>query len=473
MDKHVSDRKITITYSGCIAAMVIVAVAVFTIMRCYLFLPGWIVWEEKTVDAGNGISIVLADRAAGICVDGGEVQRIGGGIRVQDVLVTDLDRDGDNEMILLCWRRGRYGSARPFWVKENPTDWSQHIFIYDLHPDGTVTNKWFSSDNGTDIRRFKVTEKNPQILLMEDVEGKCSLWQWQSWGLKSLKNEVRFLAFGDNLIHDTIYEYAERDQDGNFDFLYEDMAPEISSADLAALQLESILVEDPGQVSSYPYFGSPMAVGEAICHAGFDIVSCAGNHAADKGITGIDATEAFFSERNIAALGIQNSTEKEYVPCRYVSRNGIRFAFFDYTYGTTIDMREKYPYALHYLEEAQIRRDLTETDADFKVVFVHWGTEYAGTPDAEQLRYAQLFAELGADVVIGTHPHVIQEARILSGPDGHETLVAYSLGNFRAQQGFAEQTMIGGELVFTVEHCWDGVRLRDWELREFRVPSYR
>ena len=94
-------------------------------------------------------------------------------------------------------------------------------------------------------------------------------------------------------------------------------------------------------------------------------------------------------------------------------------------------------------------------------------------PDEEQRKYADLFAALGVDAVIGTHPHVVQRTELLTGADGHETWVAYSLGNFRAQQAFNEQAMIGGKLTFTVEHCWDGVRIREWNLEEFSIPEYR
>ncbi len=473
MDKHVSHRKIRGKLFLAITAMVILAVAVFVMDRCGVFLPRWIVWEERTIDAGGGICITLQNREVRIYKENDLVHRIRGEVKTQDLLVTDLDRDGDPELVLLCWKRGKYGSAQPFWVKENPQDWSQHIFIYDLNADGSVTNKWFSSDNGVDFVRFKSMEKNPQILLMEDTEGRCTLWQWQSWGLKNMDNEVRFIAFGDNLIHDSIYEYAEREQGGSYDFLYKEVLEEVKNADLAALQLESILVDDPSLVSSYPYFGTPIAVGEAICNAGFDIVSCAGNHAADKGITGINTTISFFDERNVTVLGIQSGDDTEYVPCRYISRNGIRFALFDYTYGTSVNLYDKYPYAVHYLDPEQIRKDFYVCEADFKVVFVHWGTEYTDGPDEQQLEYADLFTELGADVIIGTHPHVIQPMVQNADSNGHSTLVAYSLGNFRAAQPFDERTKRGGELVFTVEHCWDGVRIKNWELKEFDIPFYR
>ena len=472
MDKHISHSRIIRNTCIFITAIVILAVAVFVMDRCGAFLPKWISWEERVTEAGDGITVTLHKREVQISKNDVPVHKIGGAVKTQDLLVTDLDRDGDQELILLCWRRGKYGSAQPFWEKDNPQDWSQHIFIYDLNADGSVTNKWFSSDNGVDFKRFKRMEKNPQILLMEDVEGKCTLWRWDSWGLKNMPNEVRFVAFGDNLIHDTIYEYAERENGGNYDFLYKDVLPDIREADLAVLQLESILVDDPDMVSSYPYFGTPLAVGDAIVNAGFDIVSAAGNHAADKGISGINATTDLFADSGVTCLGIQNSADTEYRPCEYISKNGIRFAFFDYTYGTTLDMREKYHYAVHYLEEEQIRKDISGCDADFKAVFVHWGTEYADEPDEQQLQYAELFTELGVDVVIGTHPHVIQPVQEMQGPDRHTTLVVFSLGNFRAAQSFDERTMRGGELDFTVEHCWDGVRIKEWELKEFDIPKY-
>ena len=90
-----------------------------------------------------------------------------------------------------------------------------------------------------------------------------------------------------------------------------------------------------------------------------------------------------------------------------------------------------------------------EADADCSIVFVHWGTEYAAEPDEAQRLWAQRFADWGVEVVVGTHPHVLQPVEWVTGVDGHETLVYYSLGNFISAQT-EEACRLGGMAWFTI-----------------------
>nr|MCR4996104.1 CapA family protein [Butyrivibrio sp.] len=304
--------------------------------------------------------------------------------------------------------------------------------------------------------------------------------------------------FGDNLIHEPIYEYARNEENGSFDFLYEPFLDEIRSADIAALNAETVLVDSDESVGGYPSFGSPIEVGEAIKNAGFDVASCANNHALDRGIQGIDTTVNFYKDAGIACVGIQDSKDPEYRPYELISRNGIRIALFSYTYGTNAgDISEDYPNVVHYLPKAtmsvdeweakekddgedggtinnrekQLISDIQSTrkEADFIIVFVHWGEEYKQEVTSEQKRIVELFAEGGADVVIGTHPHVVQKMEMLSRPDGGKMLVYYSLGNFRADQAQNEETKRGAEAAFTIAHTYDGVALIDYETKEINA----
>ena len=393
--------------------------------------------------------------------------------RVQDGVLTDIDRDGDTEMVLLVWKRGRFGAHRPFWVLRDEKCYSQHIFIYDIDEDGQVKQKWFASDIGMQVRRMKLMERDSSLLLTEDTEGDCALWQWDSFGLKSMDNEVKFVAFGDNIIHKAIYEYAYGHEKGSFDFLYEPFEKEIAGADVSAVNAETVLVDKNSAVSDYPRFGSPLAVGTALKNVGFDVISCANNHALDKGIYGIDVSSSFYRDNKMTCVGIQGSGDGKYRPFEVISRNGIRIALLSYTYGTNgIAVSDKYPYAVHYLPDGEdffsgdrIRSDIKEAgeQADFVVVFVHWGDEYCTDITDYQRDMAELFADAGADVVIGTHPHVAQPAEMLDRPDGGQMLVYYSLGNFRANQ---KGTQSGAEAVFTIEHAYDGARVKSWEIRQ-------
>ena len=333
---------------------------------------------------------------------------------------------------------------------------------------------WGASDTGLLVKRIKVFDRNPQIIMCEDIEGEVTLWNWDSWGLHRVESEVIFVAFGDNLIHKAIYEYAEHEQKGKFDFLYEPFKDEIAAADIAALNAETVLVSEKSMVSGYPSFGSPMAVGEAVAMAGFDIAACGNNHILDKGLGAIDFTIDFYKSKDILCPGVQKSTDSEYRPYELISRNGIRFAVFSYTYGTNAgDISEKYPYVVHYLprskrQEKEMVSDLQKArqEADFIVVFVHWGEEYSKDVSKEQRQTAALFAEGGADLVIGSHPHVVQETEEIKRSDGGKTLIYYSLGNFRANQAQSEDTKTGAEAKIVISHTWDGAAVKSYETKE-------
>lgn len=493
-----------------------VAVCVVLIFARNNYIPAWIRWNEKEVtvygdesalqDESNGessdnvskVMVKLWKKKLEVINSSGETTFVSKkDFKVQDVLVTDIDRDGDREMIVLLWKHGRYGMHKPFWVERDEKNYSQHVFIYDVDEAGNVSEKWCASDMGTVAGRIKLMDKNDSIFLIEDKDKNCTLWMWEGWGVKSIDNKVRVVAFGDNLIHEPIYEYARNKEKGKFDFLYEPFLDEIQTADIAALNAETVLVDKESMVGGYPSFGSPIQVGEAISHAGFDVVSCANNHALDRGIQGIDTTVNFYKDAGITCVGIQYSTDTEYRPYELISRNGMRIALFSYTYGTNAgDISEDYPNVVHYLPRKDTQEiggkkaAFNETkesaaneqgnklisdiksarkEADFVIVFVHWGEEYKQEVTSEQKRIAELFAQGGADVVIGTHPHVVQKTEMLSRPDGSKMLVYYSLGNFRADQAQSEETKRGAEAAFTIAHTYDGVELLDYETKEINA----
>ena len=130
--------------------------------------------------------------------------------------------------------------------------------------------------------------------------------------------------------------------------------------------------------------------------------------------------------------------ETSYVPYEIIERNGIRFAMLNYTYGTNgMKIPDENPHMVHLLDdEEQVRNDIkaAQSDADFIILFVHWGSEYANQPDAYQKKWTQLFLESKVDVVVGTHPHALQPYELLNDNSGHEMLVYYSIGNFISAQ---------------------------------------
>lgn len=435
------------------------------------FLPRWIDWRSGRIDEATGqYEITLKHKAVKVVYDNDIIWTTPKEVKVQDALSCDIDGDGAGELILLCWKVGRFGESKPFWVEEDEKTWSQHIFVYSYNGD-TMKPKWMSSYIGVDVTRMSVLQ---QRLILTDTEGRVSSWIWDSWGFTKEDTDISFAVLGDNLIHEQIYLYSLHKNEGNFDFLFEDQDIKdiIEKSDIAVINQETPLTDQQSRYGSYPRFGTPVGVGDAIADAGFDIITCATNHVLDQGMAGIDFTKAFFESRNIVCIGIQSEDEEDYRPYEVLVRGGVRFGLLNYTYGTNGNrLPESRAYMVHLLDnEEQVRADLAKAKAetDFVLVFVHWGTEYEQQPDEFQKRWTQIFLESKADVVVGTHPHTLQPYEMLRDKDGHEMLVYYSIGNYISAQ--TEQSCVkGGMAQFTVLLAPDGYRIAEYTLQPLEI----
>lgn len=259
--------------------------------------------------------------------------------------------------------------------------------------------------------------------------------------------EITLVMVGDILLHTPVAESGLR-EDGSYDFsaVFAQMKEEIQAADLALVNQEVILGGAQLGVSGYPAFNAPYELGDALVDAGFDVILHATNHALDKGKKGIQNCLSFWQENypDTAVLGIHDSQEAQEEIYVY-EKQGIRIAILNYTYGTNgIPLPGDMPYAVDLLDRERVADDLRRAGelADFVVVCPHWGTEYTLSATREQEDWAALFAENGADLILGTHPHVIEPVGWVNGEtasDGESgqeaiapggTLVYYSLGNF-------------------------------------------
>lgn len=475
-----------------------------------VFLPGWIIWQERnTFDASGAYEMTLDRRTVEIRYQDSLIWTSPKKVKIQDALCCDIDNDGADELVLLCWKIGRYGKYRPFWVKEDEETWSQHLFVYEFTGD-TIRAKWMSSYMGIDVTDIDAgltadrpmtaktatnqqaatgTATNPpettqttadrpdsdqpgrqstprSRLLLTDLQGKVSYWYWDSWGFAKEETEVSFVVFGDNLIHEPIYRYGLQ-SDPTFGFLYKNIRGVLSEADVAVINQETPLVDNPALYGDYPRFGTPAGVGYAIANAGFDIVTCATNHALDRGMDGINFTRELFTSQNMLCLGIQSEEETDYAPYELLMKNNIRFALLNYTYGTNgIRLPPQSPYAVHLLEEeTQIRADIAQAKeaSDFVIVFAHWGTEYEEAPDDFQTKWTQIFLDAGVNVVVGAHPHALQPFEVLEAENGHQMLVYYSIGNYISAQKESSCTK-GGMAYFTVSLTQDGFQVTEYGL---------
>lgn len=246
---------------------------------------------------------------------------------------------------------------------------------------------------------------------------------------------LTLIMVGDILLHTPVAESGLlEDGSYNFDALFENVAPVVKEADLALVNQEVILGGKELGVTGYPSFNAPFELGDALVNAGFDVVLHATNHALDKGKKGLVNCQDFWKNNypEIAVLGIHDSQEDQEEIYVY-EHDGIRVAVLNYTYGTNgIALPKDMTFGVDLLEESRVEADLAKAEelADFTVVCPHWGTEYNLGISKEQKRWTDIFLENGADLVIGTHPHVIEPVEWVAGEDQRAMLVYYSLGNF-------------------------------------------
>lgn len=268
-------------------------------------------------------------------------------------------------------------------------------------------------------------------------------------------SSVSLVAVGDNLIHNTLISAGEQ-EDGSLDYssFYENIKNDISSADIAVINQETILGGSEFEYTGYPVFNSPWEIGTAAIDAGFDIFTCATNHSIDKGYAGIEQECAFFDQHPEVVHVGTNDSEEDYNSIIYYEKNSIRFAILNYTYGTNgIPIPESSPWCVNMMDKEKITADVNaaKQNADVIIVFPHWGTENSTSVSDYQREYVQLFSDLGVDIVIGTHPHVLQPVEwVENETTGKKMLVYYSLGNFISHQTSLNQ-LCGGMAEIKIE----------------------
>ena len=248
---------------------------------------------------------------------------------------------------------------------------------------------------------------------------------------------VSFVAVGDNIIHENVYQYALKQGNNttyNFKPCYQNIKKYISDHDLAYINQETLIAGDSYGIKGYPNFNSPEALIEDLKDTGFNMVSGATNHSMDLGKDAlISSAQLWKKQSNILFSGLYDSQEDRQT-IRVIEKNGIRFSFLSYTFGVNEATKRQYrnqlqtyPYILGQLDKEQIKEDVEKAkeQSDVIIVACHWGKEDVSQISDLQKEYAQYFADLGVDVVIGNHPHLIQPIEKIN-----HTLVIYSLGNF-------------------------------------------
>ena len=251
---------------------------------------------------------------------------------------------------------------------------------------------------------------------------------------------LKLFMVGDALIHSGVYMDAEK-PDGTYDFkpMLANLKPIISKYDLAYYNQETILGGKELGYSSYPMFNSPDEVGDAFIDAGFDLVSLATNHTMDKREIGVlNSVKYWKSKKNVVTSGQWDSWD-ERNKVRIYEKNNIKYAFFSYTTwtnGLNPPVGKEYLTNIYSDEKAKEDIEKVRDKVDVVLVAMHWGTEYSLGVSYDQEKIANYLSELGVDVIIGAHPHVVEPVEFIN--DG-KTFVIYSLGNFISDQDGTER----------------------------------
>lgn len=240
---------------------------------------------------------------------------------------------------------------------------------------------------------------------------------------------------GDMLLHTPVSRSGlQKNGKYNYDYLFKYVKDEVMDYDVSMLNEEVVLAGASYGISGYPHFNGRFEVADAIEKSGFDVILHATNHSMDMGRAGLisDLKHWKSAHPRLKVTGMY-LTKKEASKITYVSQNGIKAAILNYTYGTNgISLPSDMPYAVNLMSENKVKNDVKKAkkNADFVIVCPHWGTEYKDDIDNYQKKWTDIFLKYKVDLVIGTHPHVIEPVKWVSDNKGHKMLVYYSLGNY-------------------------------------------
>ena len=250
---------------------------------------------------------------------------------------------------------------------------------------------------------------------------------------------VNLSVVGDIMVHDYQYNEAYDPATGEYDFMhnFQDVKQYFSDKDIVLGNLETTFGGSNRPYASFPCFNTPDSFLDAVKDAGFDLLTTANNHSMDTGKAGLLRTLDKLDEYGIGHFGTYRSQE-ERDTIFYKNVNGIKFAFLSYTYGTNgIPVPEDY--FVNILDEDLLKADIQEArkNADVVVVMPHMGNEYETEPRQIFEDWANLMFEAGADIVLASHPHVLQRMeykKLDHGNGEHDGFIIYSLGNFISSQ---------------------------------------
>lgn len=277
---------------------------------------------------------------------------------------------------------------------------------------------------------------------------------------------VRIMAVGDIMMHMPIVNNAYKEGRYSFEDIFQSIKPILNSADLVIGNLETTLTSNTNLYSGYPRFHSPISLIDALKKSGFDILTTANNHALDGGTEGVHETINQLDIMNMAHTGtFLNESQKPVI----IKSRQLSIGIAAYTYSTNGLAPEK-EYFINYIDKDKIKKDyewLIEKGTDIQLISLHWGTEYQYLPNAFQKDLESYVKELGFDVLLGSHPHVLQESI-----ENEDYFAIYSMGNFLSNQrdNFKD---LGVIVDLTIEKTQDGIVVKKVNMIPTWVDKYQ
>ena len=249
---------------------------------------------------------------------------------------------------------------------------------------------------------------------------------------KIVNKKMSIVMVGDVLTHDSVLKDAQN-KDGSYDFtkMFLDIKPLLKNYDLRYVNQESIIGGPSFKYSGYPTFNAPDAIGDNLIATGFNVFGLANNHAFDKGEEAILYSNKYWSSKDVITAGTYSSFDEQN-NIKVYKKNNLKYAFLAYTTslnGYSLSNDKSYLVNVYSNERVKEDIDKVKDKVDVIIVAMHWGDEYTNTPTESEREIANYLSEIGVDLVIGTHPHVVQPIEYIGN-----TLVIYSLGNFISNQ---------------------------------------
>lgn len=296
-----------------------------------------------------------------------------------------------------------------------------------------------------------------RILLIWIALLPCTIWAQE-------KQEISLLFIGDVMQHQSQinHAYNPKTKTYEYDACFAEVSSVIEQSDICIANLEGTLAGPP--YKGYPQFSAPDELASALQKSGVDILVTANNHSCDRRKKGVERTINTLENLGIEHTGtfVNAQTRKLNYPYM-IEENGFKLALLNYTYGTN-GLPVDAPNVVNLINREQILADIKKAKGkspDKIIAFLHWGPEYRSTPSSSQTELADFLVKNGVDIIIGSHPHVLQPMENYFDDNLNKDIVKiYSLGNYISNQ--RDRYRDGGAMArIILEKDENGVRVKN------------